>query len=279
MANSSVDQINEGENNPPILIIECGGLTLSKTNQRINFGPMFMEAAPFSPREAIVINAEESPLTVKPQDFKGIIITGSLSMASELEPWSRCLIKWLSKAVDKDVPILGVCFGHHLMARVFGGKVDYHPMGQELGSHDIFLSPLAKEHPLLESLPSRFPAYLAHSQTVTDLPSQAMVLASSEHDDHQILAYGENILTCQFHPEFTKSFMMAFIEEIKDYEAPQDLPSVVNLGQVHMKINHAKKLLRLFGDMVLEDNYQENYQEEIRYEPITDFVLGRKNTI
>jgi GMP synthase (glutamine-hydrolysing) len=225
-------------------------MTFTITGHSLDFGPMFMEAGPFSPSEATVVNVVKQPITVNPNDYRGIIITGSLSMATDLEPWTRVLLDWLTKAADLGIPILGICYGHHLMAMVYGGCVDYHPAGMELGSHEIVLAPGARNHPLLSALPDKFPAHLVHSQTVITPPSGAKVLARSNHDPHQILSYGEKVLTCQFHPEFPAPFMEILINDLASYSPPPGRPTGVVLGSEPIGPNHSQKLLRRFRDLV-----------------------------
>jgi GMP synthase (glutamine-hydrolysing) len=226
-------------------------MTFEKSKRSLDFGPMFMEAGHFSPGEAVVLDAVNQPITVRPEDFQGVIITGSLAMVTDLLPWTQAVLNWLAQAVRLGIPILGICYGHHLLATVYGGQVDYHPAGMELGSHEIVLYPEARDYPLLQVLPDRFAAYLVHSQSVLRPPSKAKVLASSNHDPNQILAYAPNVLSCQFHPEFSAFFMSELLDEMEGYSAPAGRPAGVVFGQEPMAINHSQKLLRLFADLAL----------------------------
>ncbi|SCC18229.1 Glutamine amidotransferase class-I [Kosakonia oryziphila] len=76
------------------------------------------------------------------------------------------------------MPLFGVCYGHQLMAWALGGDVEYHPKGREAGT-----------------------------QTVTRLPEGASVLASSAHDNHQIVRYGPFAVSVQFHPEIATDLL------------------------------------------------------------------------
>lgn len=142
----------------------------------------------------------------------GIVITGSHSMVSEAEPWSEALKPWLNEALESDIAMLGVCYGHQLMASAFGGVSDYHPAGRESGTHGVQLTQEGRQDPLFGQLPPRFDAHLSHAQTVLKAPTGATVLACNDHDEHQALRYGPRQWSVQFHPEFTPAVMRAYIE-------------------------------------------------------------------
>lgn len=142
----------------------------------------------------------------------GIVITGSHSMVSDAEPWSEALKPWLQAALASDMPMLGVCYGHQLMAAAFGGVSDYHPAGRESGTHTVRLTQAGQQDPLFRQLPKRFVAHLTHAQSVMQAPHGSTVLAHNSHDAHQALRYGPRQWSVQFHPEFTIPVMRAYIE-------------------------------------------------------------------
>ena len=142
----------------------------------------------------------------------GIVITGSHSMVSNAEPWSEALKPWLQEALANDIPMLGVCYGHQLMATAFGGVSDYHPAGRESGTRAVRLTQAGQLDPLFSQLPECFAAHLTHAQSVMQAPHGCTVLAHNSHDAHQALRYGPRQWSVQFHPEFTASVMRTYIE-------------------------------------------------------------------
>ncbi len=132
-------------------------------------------------------------------------------MVSDAEPWSEALKPWLKAALESDIPMLGVCYGHQLMAAAFGGVSDYHPGGRESGTHAVELTQAGRQDPLFGQLPERFVAHLSHAQTVVQAPEGATILACNGHDAHQALCYGPRQWSVQFHPEFTPAVMRAYI--------------------------------------------------------------------
>lgn len=146
----------------------------------------------------------------------GVAITGSHDMVTDNLPWSIAVEKWLPSLVREEVPLLGICFGHQLLARAMGGKVGYHPGGIESGTVEISLSSSCADDPLFSGLPVQFPAHADHSQTVLSLPPGAVCLASSPHDPHHAFRIGRNAWGLQFHPEFTAKIMSEYILEQAD---------------------------------------------------------------
>lgn len=113
--------------------------------------------------------------------------------------------------MDVDAPIFGVCYGHQLIAHALGGVIGDHPEGREIGTLRITVSSAGAEDGALAQSGPIFTAQLTHMQTVLTPPPGATVLAHSDHDPHQILRYGPNALSTQFHPEITPAIMAGII--------------------------------------------------------------------
>lgn len=146
----------------------------------------------------------------------GLVITGSHAMVSDAAPWSEALKPWLRDARAKGVAMLGVCYGHQLMAAAFGGDSGYHPAGRETGTHEVRLTEAGRHDRLLGTLPAAFPAQLTHAQSVLAAPADATVLAENAHNAYQALRYGPNQWSVQFHPEFTPAVMRAYLGHQRD---------------------------------------------------------------
>ena len=132
-------------------------------------------------------------------------------MVTERAPWSERTAGWIRNAMDAELPLFGVCYGHQLMAHALGGKVDYLPGGREIGTLAIHVSPEAAHDPVASALPACFRAHTTHEQSVLEVPHGAAVLASSARDPHHLLRYGKNAVSVQFHPEFNADVMRAYI--------------------------------------------------------------------
>ncbi|SAK72856.1 glutamine amidotransferase class-I [Caballeronia pedi] len=148
-----------------------------------------------------------------PLDFSGVIVSGSHAMVTDRAHWSEQLGQWLKICVETAVPVLGICYGHQLLAHALGGHVDNHPAGIEIGTKSVELLESASRDPLLKGLPKKFPAHLVHCQSVLGLPDGAISLARSEHDLHQAFRFGPCAWGLQFHPEFSTSAMNGYLVE------------------------------------------------------------------
>ena len=164
------------------------------------------------PTEYLVSSPYLGELLPKPDTLSGVVITGSGAMVTDGDEWIAPSAAWLREAVNRGVPVLGICFGHQLLAHALGGTVDDNPAGVEVGSVTVTLRPEAQQDPLLSALPQEFIAQLSHRQSVRTLPPGALPLASSEMEPHQAFACGENVWGIQFHPEFDEAIIRHFID-------------------------------------------------------------------
>lgn len=144
-------------------------------------------------------------------NLRGIIITGSPAMVSHRADWSEQTACWLASAVEADCCVLGVCYGHQLLAHALGGLVQRNPRGYELGTVELWLDESAKADPLFRVLPPMLLVHEAHEECVSRLPDGAVLLASSARDPHQAFRVGERVWGVQFHPEFDVDVMCRYI--------------------------------------------------------------------
>lgn len=159
-----------------------------------------------------VVDVTVDDLPGRPEDWDGIVITGSPAMVSDREPWSEQTASWLADAVRAETPVLGVCYGHQLLAHALGGEVGFHPRGRESGTHPVELLDAALDDPLFKGLPRQFPAQLTHRQSVLRLPDNAVLLGRNEFEAHQAFRLGPCAWGVQFHPEFSWEVMRAYLE-------------------------------------------------------------------
>ncbi len=194
-----------------LLIIKTG-ITLREIKKNYgDFEDFFVNAMGSDSQCVTVLPAYESLRFPEEKKLSGIIITGSHSMVTNYEPWSVEVSKWLRGLENSSIPILGICYGHQLIADAFGGKVDYDPRGKEVGTVLVHLTEEGKKDPLLGVLPENFPAHSFHSQRVVELPEKAVLLAENAYESHHSFRIGEHIWGVQFHPEFSRDIMKAYI--------------------------------------------------------------------
>lgn len=178
-----------------------------------------------------------------------VVITGSHSMVTDNLPWSVKLEAWLRGALETDLPILGVCYGHQLLGRAAGGEVGDHPKGKEIGTVDLTLLPEAESDPLFQNLPKTFPVHATHRQSVLRLPEGATRLASNAYEPNHAYRLREMAYGVQFHPEYNVDIMRAYIEGQREEleKAGKDVAAL--LAEVR-DTPVAAQLIRHFAAMV-----------------------------
>jgi GMP synthase (glutamine-hydrolysing) len=196
----------------PVLIIRTGQAPDNIRARHGDFPDWFRLAAHLEPHQVQVVNVVAGERLPAPTEVAGALITGSAAMVTERAPWSENTAGWIRNAMDIDLPLVGVCYGHQLMSHALGGRVDYLPGGREIGTVPIELLPEASKDALTEHMQEKtFRAHATHEQSVLELPKGARVLARSERDPYHLLRYGRNAISTQFHPEFNADIMRAYI--------------------------------------------------------------------
>ncbi len=195
----------------PVLIIRTGHAPDRIRARHGDFPQWFQRAARLPAARVHIIDVAAGQELPAPRLTAGAIITGSGAMVTEHLPWSERTAGWIRQAMDVDLPLFGVCFGHQLMAHALGGRVDYLPGGREIGTQTI--SRLGQTGPddLVDTVAASFAAHTTHEQSVLEAPAGATLLARSKRDPHQILRYGKHAISTQFHPEFSAEVMRAYL--------------------------------------------------------------------
>lgn len=177
-----------------------------------------------------------------------IVVTGSSSMVTDREPWSEQTAQWLRRAVEADAPILGICYGHQLLAHALGGVVGDNPQGREVGTVEVALRPEAADDPLLSVLGRRDMLHATHVQSVLALPDGARHLASTSRDPFHAFAVGDRVFGVQSHPEFDADVMRRYLEGRRARIAEEGLDVDALLAAVE-EAPAGPRLLRRFASL------------------------------
>jgi GMP synthase (glutamine-hydrolysing) len=151
-----------------------------------------------------------------PDAIAGAVVSGSHAMVSDRAPWSEATGAWLRELVAHGTPLLGICFGHQLLADALGGEAGEHPGGLELGTVTVELTGEAAGDALLHGLPARFDAHMVHRQSALRLPEGAVRLAGNAFEPHQAFRIGRSAWGLQFHPEFDAEAMRGYVDLMAD---------------------------------------------------------------
>ena len=137
-----------------------------------------------------------------PTAFDAAILTGSAAGVYEAAPWIAELLDWIRAAKGR-TRLVGICFGHQAMAQALGGRVEKSERGWGVGLHRYeVVSPEPWMSP--EATAVAIPA--SHQDQVVETPADARVLLRSDFTPFAGLAWGEDAISFQAHPEFTPAF-------------------------------------------------------------------------
>ena len=181
-----------------VLIVRTGAPRPAVAGPLGDFTAWF--ARHLAPRVRVEEADARSPLP-PPGAFDGILVGGSHDSVTAWAPWMEATALWALGAA-RSRPVLGVCFGHQLLGRALGGRVERNPRGPEAGTAAVHLTGAGAADPLLAGLPRTLLVPQAHEDQLAGPPPGTLLLAWNERTSVQSFAAGDAIRAVQFHPEF-----------------------------------------------------------------------------
>lgn len=165
------------------------------------FAALFQPVAPqmtFS-----VFNALEGELPKDIHAADAYLITGSRHGVNDGYPWIAALEEFVRCLHKTPKKVIGICFGHQLIAKALGGKVIKSPNGWGVG---VLQYQVVCPKPWMNPIQEQFNLLASHQDQVVILPPEAQLLARSDFCPNYMLQIGHTMLTVQGHPEFTKAY-------------------------------------------------------------------------
>jgi len=197
----------------PILILKMGETLPYLYQRRGDFEDWIMAPLEKTGIGFSVVSPYKQKLPSDPANFAGVIITGSHATVTDREEWSEQTAAWIPRIIKAEVPLLGICYGHQLIAHAMGGVVGDFPAGVELGTVRVTLTDEAAQDPLFKGLPKQIKVHASHTESVLQLPPGAILLASGENEPHHAFALGSCAWGVQFHPEFDAGIMKTYVHD------------------------------------------------------------------
>ncbi|MFT4977349.1 MAG: GMP synthase (glutamine-hydrolyzing) [Myxococcota bacterium] len=165
-----------------------------------------------------------------PTAFRGVVITGSAAGVNDRRPWVQRTVAFTRRALQRQVPVLGVCFGHQVLAEAVAGPgaIRRAPL-PEVGWFRIHRRPT----PILDGFPSHFRTFLSHFDEVRpEVRPHLDVLASSERCPIQAFSVpGRPAWGVQFHAEMGSVETREIVRRHVGSKVPGD-PERVLVGAV-----------------------------------------------
>jgi GMP synthase-like glutamine amidotransferase len=192
-------------------ILEAGLLREEMASRFAPYPRMFTDflalaTADFDYRTISVVRGE-MPAGV--HDCDGWLITGSRHGVYDRLDWMPPLEDFVRQLASARVPLIGVCFGHQIIASALGGEVVKSERGWGVGLHRYQVD---RRHAWMYGDEKWTSLYAFHQDQVITSPAEAEVFLSSEFCPCAGLSYGDSIISVQAHPEFGAEYETALLE-------------------------------------------------------------------
>ena len=193
-----------------ICILETDHLRAQLVEQYHGYGRMFRQlfekqslAAQFD-----VFNVVEGCYPSAEQTYDAYLITGSKADSFGTDAWIQTLREYLLSRYQNGDRLIGICFGHQLLALLLGGKAERAVQGWGIGVHSYaVLEQPQWMQPKINSLD----LLVFHQDQVTELPANATLLAGSAFCPNAAYCIGDQVLCLQAHPEFVDDYELALL--------------------------------------------------------------------
>ena len=153
-------------------------------------------------------------------DCDGWLITGSRHGVYDNLDWMPPLQDFIREIASAGLPLVGICFGHQIIAEAMGGKVIKSEKGWGVGLHRYRID---QAHLWMDARPQQVGMYVFHQDQVVEMPPSAQVFLSSGFCPYAGLSYGDSIISVQGHPEFEPAYMTALLDLFGGSLIPNDV--------------------------------------------------------
>lgn len=220
-----------------IFVIDFGGQYSHLISRRIRDLGVYSEVMP--PDITVGDLKEEKGL-------KGVVLSGGA--ASVYDPSSP---KYDSDILNLGVPLLGICYGHQLLAYLSGGKV----IKAEYGEYGLTDLKILKESKLLRGLRGQERVWMNHKDIVESLPKDYVVVASTENSPIGVFEnYKKKVYGVQFHPEVSHTIcgsriLQNFAFEICHARTDWNIPEIIEkiTEEIRQTVGDRKAIIGLSG--------------------------------
>ena len=177
----------------------------------------------------------DGEIPVDPKTCDAWLITGSKCGVYEDHPWIEPVSELIRRAYSADIPMIGICFGHQLIAQALGGKVVKSAKGWSLG---VTQYQLQTKTPWMTDDSDSFTIQAYHQDQVIELPENTEVVAGSDFCPYAALNFDDRAISFQGHPEFAAAYTKAILTNRRELKLlPEELSTqaIENVDQPIMQ--------------------------------------------
>lgn len=180
-------------------------LTDDAPDYQLEYGPMciryLQKVLPGQEIKNYEVALGQTPQSV--DECEAWVITGSSLSAYEEVSWIQELGRFVVDCYKAQQKMIGICFGHQLIAHYLGGRTEKAPGGWGVGVRSFRV---VKQKSWMQPELGEVSLLFSHQDQVVQLPPQAELLGTDEFCTNQLYCIGEHVLSLQGHPEFTPEF-------------------------------------------------------------------------
>ena len=198
-----------------IAILETGSINADIADRFSRYPDMFRKM--FADAGSTGITFSEVPVLdgvfpASVDDYDGYLVTGSAAGVYDDFDWIDPLKAFIRDIHAAGKPLVGVCFGHQIIAQALGGTCIKWPGGWGVGTYDVALDTLP------DWMPGRETVRLIHfhQDQVTALPEEAVHLGSTSFCQNAMYYIGDTVFSMQGHPEFSADYTGALLDLRED---------------------------------------------------------------
>jgi len=187
--------------------------------------------------------------------YDGLVVLGGPMSAYDDHrlPHLAVEMKLIESAMQRQLPVLGICLGAQLVARTLGAQV-YANHTKEIGWYDVAPSDHAEADPLFDEFDDSETLFQWHGDTF-DIPKGGVHLASSHHCLNQAFRFGDNVYGFQFHLEVDEPMILRWLQVPENRREIASLHCGIDPDQIHRQtMDHIDRLHqlsdRVFGEFI-----------------------------
>ena len=198
-----------------------------------------------------VYDVEQGEYPADIDEVDAYLITGSKSSVYDDKPWIATLMEFVRELDRRRKKLVGICFGHQLVAQALGGKTDKSPKGWGVGLHTHRFNTVPEWH---DDEDLDFDILVSHQDQVVSNATGARVLAGSEFCENAVCQIGNHILTFQGHPEFVPEYSREIMEFRREMIGEQTYADgVASLAMNPQRERVARWIVNFLRDPVATD--------------------------